>query len=152
MGWRRKELNLGQLVRQQHGTDASLIGCLSHTGTVAAAYEWDEDMQVRPVNPSMRDSYEYLMHQTGIPSFMLDLRKGHGAEELRKELMKKRSERFIGVIYRADTERMSHYMDVCLPEQFDALIWFDESKAVQPLEKKQPHTSKYFEESYPFGL
>jgi len=121
-------------------------------GTVAAANEWDADMQVMNVVPSLPDSYEFLAHQTGIKSFFLDLREGKCNEELREALMKKRLERFIGVIYRPDTERQSHYSHAILPEQFDGYVWFDETKAVRALEVHQPKTSLDFDQTYPFGV
>ncbi|KAE8441327.1 hypothetical protein EG329_005522 [Mollisiaceae sp. DMI_Dod_QoI] len=152
MGWHRGEINLGQLCREGYGDQVVSLGCGTHTGTVAAADEWDADMQVMNVNHSLPDSVENLAHETGIPSFLLDLRKGHCDEDLRIELMKKRLERFIGVIYRPDTERQSHYSHVVLPEQFDGYIWFDETKAVKALEVHQPKTPLEFDETYPFGM
>jgi erythromycin esterase-like protein len=152
MGWHRNELNIGQLLRQAFPKDVFSIGCGTYTGTVAAADEWDADMQVMNVVPSLPDSYEFLMHQTGIKSFWLDLRAGVCDEDLRKELMKKKLERFIGVIYRPDTERQSHYSHAILPEQFDGFLWFDETKAVKALEVHQPKTPLEFDETYPWGL
>jgi len=125
-----------------------LIGFGTHTGTVAAADDWDEPMQVKRVNPSRPDSYERLAHDSGVPRFLLDLRKG-AHDALREKLLPPRLERFIGVIYRPDTERWSHYSRCRIPRQFDAYVWFDETTAVTPLpvrEKAGP------EETYPFGL
>jgi erythromycin esterase-like protein len=152
MGWHRGELNLGQLAREAFGDEVVSLGCGTHTGTVAAADEWNGEMQIMNVVPSLADSYENLAHQTGIKSFFVDLRKGHCKEELREELMKKRLERFIGVIYRPDTERQSHYSHAILPEQFDGYIWFDETTAVKALEVHQPKTPLEFDETYPFGM
>jgi erythromycin esterase-like protein len=152
MGWYRHELNVGQLARESFGEEVVSLGCGTHTGTVAAADEWDGDMQIMKVLPSLSDSYESLAHQTGINSFFIDLRKGKCNEELRQQLMKKRLERFIGVIYRPDTERQSHYSHTVLPEQFDGYIWFDETKAVRALEKHQPKTPLDFDETYPFAM
>jgi erythromycin esterase-like protein len=152
MGWHRAELNLGQITRQAFGSEVISLGCGTHIGTVAAAYERDADMQVIKVRPSLPDSYENLAHQTGIKSFFVDLRKGKCTEELRRELMKKRLERFIGVIYRPDTERQSHYSHAILPDQFDVYIQFDETKAVMALEVHQPKAPLEFEETYPFAM
>ena len=128
MGRARGELNLGQLCREAHGDAARLIGFGTHTGTVAAASDWDAPMEVMRVNPSRPDSVERLAHDTGIPRFLLDLR-GEAVPDVAAEA---RLERFIGVIYRPDTERWSHYAEVVLREQFDAYVWFDETKAVTP--------------------
>ena len=129
MGRKRGEINLGQLCRERFGNEVAILGCGTHTGTVAAAHEWDDDMEVMQVNPSRKDSYERLAHEVGIESFLLDLRKEGCEEELRKELSKERLERFIGVIYRPDTELMSHYSGVMLAKQFDAYLWFNTTKA-----------------------
>jgi erythromycin esterase-like protein len=79
-------------------------------------------------------SYERVMHDTALPSFLLDLREGHAPSTLLHALAQPRLERFIGVVYRPNTERWSHYAEAVLPKQFNAFIWFDETKAVQLLE------------------
>lgn len=155
MGIRRNEVNIGQLCREKLGRDnVAIIGCGTHTGTVAAAHEWDDDMEVMKVKPSRGDSWEILAHDTGIPSFALDLRRDRIDSRFRTALAAEtnRLERFIGVIYRPDTERMSHYSQAYLHNQFDAYVWFDQTKAVRPLERIQPATPLGREETYPFGL
>lgn len=152
MGWAREELNIGQLCKETFGNQAVAIGCCTNTGTVAAARRWDGDMQVMQVRPGLPNSYEQLMHATGVKNFVLDLREGRCDEGLRKELMKKRLERFIGVIYAPHTERQSHYSSAVLPEQFDGLIWFDETRHVGALEVHQPQTALEFDETWPFGV
>ena len=109
-------------------------------------------MQIMKTNPGLPSSYEELMHATGTKNFVLDLRQGRCDAKLREGLMKRRLERFNGVIYRPDTERQSHYSSAILPEQFDALIWFNESRAVKTLEVHQPHTALGLDETWPFGL
>jgi protein-L-isoaspartate(D-aspartate) O-methyltransferase len=132
MGQTRHELNIGQLCRERFGNAAALIGFGTHHGTVAAANDWDGPMQVMPVRPAREDSYEHQMHLAGEPRFLLDLRPGvHDA--LLERLGHDRLERFIGVIYRPQTELQSHYASASLPSQFDAFVWFDESHAVTPL-------------------
>ncbi|KMU79591.1 erythromycin esterase [Coccidioides immitis RMSCC 3703] len=155
MGRQRDELNIGQLCRENLGREnVALIGCGTHTGTVTAAHNWDEDAEVMKVRPSRPDSWEYLAHQTGIPSFYLELRQGLVDPHVRQEIHKAspRLERFIGVIYRPATERMSHYSAADLANQLDGYIWFDESKGVRPLEMTQPRTPLGTDETYPFGL
>jgi erythromycin esterase-like protein len=129
MGRIREEINLGQLCRQNFGDEVAIVGCGTHTGTVAAAHEWDGNMNVMNVNPSRKDSYEWVAHEVGMESFLLDLRNGVCDKELREELSKERLERFIGVIYRPHTERWSHYSGAMLAKQFDAYLWFDKTKA-----------------------
>jgi len=147
MGWSREEHNIGQLCREHFGHDAVLVGFGTHTGTVAAATDWDGEMEVKQVRPSLPGSVERLSHDTGMPRFLLDLRSARS--ELRDALEEPRLERFIGVIYRPDTERWSHYAESSLPGQFDAWVWFDETEAVTPIATDV--TAKE-DETYPFGL
>jgi erythromycin esterase-like protein len=148
MGLVREEHNIGQLCREKFGKDAALIGLGTHTGTVACASDWDAPMEVKRVNPSRPDSYERLAHDSGVARFLLDVREGRH-DGLRQRLLEPRLERFIGVIYRPDTERWSHYSACSLPQQLDAYVWFDETAAVTPLATRQREGP---EETYPFGL
>jgi protein-L-isoaspartate(D-aspartate) O-methyltransferase len=147
MGAVRDELNIGQLCRERFGSEVALIGFGTHAGTVAAASDWDGAMEVKTVRPSQADSYEQLCHQSGMPRFLLDL--GRDAA-LRERLLHPRLERFIGVIYRPETELMSHYVEASLPQQFDAFVWFDETSAVTPLGPE--HARLGVPDTYPFGL
>ena len=124
------ELNLGQLVRQAHASSAYLIGFTTHTGTVTAATDWDEPAQRKRVKPSLPGSYERLFHDVGVAQFLLFL----DDPAIRRVLATPRLERAIGVIYRPDTERVSHYFNARLAEQFDAVIHIDETHALEPLE------------------
>uniref|UniRef100_A0A915E2N2 Erythromycin esterase n=1 Tax=Ditylenchus dipsaci TaxID=166011 RepID=A0A915E2N2_9BILA len=121
MGMKREELSLGQLCRQYYGDKAALIGFGTHTGTVAAADEWDGVMKVKPVNPSLNYSIERMCHETGLPSFLLDLRLERHPQ-LKEYLMEPWLERFIGVIYKPATELWSHYSKCLLAGQFDAYV------------------------------
>jgi erythromycin esterase-like protein len=149
MGQRRGELNIGQLTKERFKEKARLIGFGTHSGTVAAADDWDEPMRVKVVRPSLPDSYEWLSHESGVERFLLDLRQDEIDRDLRDALLEPRLERFIGVIYRPETERWSHYSSCILPRQFDAWVWFDETQAVTPLPGEQRPGE---EETYPFGL
>lgn len=149
MGAARDQLNIGQLCRQEFGDQAALIGFGTHIGTVAAADDWGDDMQVKRVRPSAAESYERLCHDAGIDRFLLDLREGRH-EALRHALMASRLQRFIGVIYRPESELVSHYSETLLPRQYDAFVWFDQSSAVTPLGPE--HARPGAPETYPFGL
>jgi protein-L-isoaspartate(D-aspartate) O-methyltransferase len=149
MGVVREQLNIGQLCRERIGAEAGLIGFGTHTGTVAAASDWDGTMEIKRVRPSHRDSYERLCHDAGVPRFLLDLAQGRH-DALRWRLLEPRLERFIGVIYRPETELMSHYSEASLPQQFDAFVWFDETSAVTPLGPQHARTG--VPDTYPFGL
>ncbi len=129
MGLLQDELNIGQLCGERFGWDAALIGFSTHSGTVAAASDWDGPMQIKKVQPSHRDSYERLMHDSE-GGRSLDMSRD---EAVRRRLLDAHIERFIRVIYRSDTELLSHYTTASLARQFDALVWFNETNAVTPL-------------------
>jgi protein-L-isoaspartate(D-aspartate) O-methyltransferase len=144
MGQVRGELNVGQLVKERFGDSARLIGFGTHDGTVAAASDWDAPMEVKDVRPSLEGSHERVSHDTGLERFLLDF----GEAEI-EDLDHSRLERFIGVIYRPETERWSHYAEAILPRQFDGWVWFDRTSAVTPLDGA---ASGGEGETYPFGL
>jgi protein-L-isoaspartate(D-aspartate) O-methyltransferase len=133
MGAARGEHNIGQLCRQALGDAAFSIGFGTHAGTVAAATDWDGPMQIKKVRPSHPSSYERLCHDADVPAFLLSLRYP-ARDAVRDELASPRLERAIGVIYRPETELQSHYFQAALPWQFDAYVWFDETRAVLALE------------------
>ncbi len=147
MGAVRGELNIGQLCREKFGDDCALIGFGTHGGTVAAATDWDGDMEVKRVRPSREDSYERLCHDSGVRRFLLDLGDD---QALRQRLREPRLERFIGVIYRPETEVMSHYAEASLSQQFDGFVWFDETAAITPLGKE--HHRPGPADTFPFGM
>jgi protein-L-isoaspartate(D-aspartate) O-methyltransferase len=144
----RGEFNIGQLVRQEYGDDAYLVGFGTDHGTVAAASEWGGPMEIKQVQPSHIDSYERVCHETMTDNFLLPLRKPL-LEITRNKLLSERLERAIGVIYRPETELQSHYFYASLPRQFDEYIWFDETRAVEPLTRE---TIKDMPDTFPFGL
>jgi protein-L-isoaspartate(D-aspartate) O-methyltransferase len=148
MGQVRDELNIGQLCREHYGDQAALVGFGTNTGSVAAASNWDEPMQVMQVNPSLAGSVERSFHDAGVGRCLADLRDGQHPE-LRERLEATQLERFIGVIYRPDTERWSHYTDAELSRQFDAYVWFDRTRAITPLTHEHGHGMP---ETWPFGL
>ena len=152
MGQRRGELNIGQLAKEKWDSKARLIGFGTHSGTVAAADDWDEPMQIKQIRPSLPQSHERASHDSALPRFLLDLRSGAVGREVGEALLEPRLERFIGVIYRPETERWSHYSDAILARQFDAWVWFDETHAVNALPGEQRPGLRREDETYPFGL
>lgn len=127
----RGQLNVGQLCRQRFGAAAFLVGFGTDHGTVAAAHDWDGPMERMHVRAAHPESYERLCHDSGVAAFVLQLREPKRAD-VRAELLAPRLERAIGVVYRPTTELQSHYFHASLPVQFDAWIWFDETRAVHP--------------------
>ncbi|HET7191927.1 MAG TPA: protein-L-isoaspartate(D-aspartate) O-methyltransferase [Pseudolabrys sp.] len=144
----RGEHNIGHLCRQEFGDDAYLIGFGTNSGTVAAASEWDGPIEIKKVQPALPKSYERLCHATGHAHFTLGLRNRSeltGAGGLGKPQL----ERAIGVIYRPETERASHYFQAILPRQFDEYIWFDDTRAVTPIDTA---VLAGLPDTYPFGV
>ncbi len=146
MGW-AGEFNIGELCRNAWGREAVLIGMGTDRGEVAAADNWDEPMRIKQVLPSRRDSWEQVFLQTGLPASFTDWRDDTG--ELRAALSATLLERAIGVIYRPESERQSHYFEAVLAEQFDAWIWLAETHAVTPLGSSPPRSGE--DETWPFG-
>ena len=126
----RGELNIGQLTRQRHGSDAVLVGFLTFQGEVLAASEWDEPGREQTLRPALPESFAALLHATGIPDFVLLMRAGADATRV---LSAERLERAVGVVYVPRTERQSHYFVARLGRQFDAAVYFDVTEAVRPL-------------------
>jgi protein-L-isoaspartate(D-aspartate) O-methyltransferase len=149
MGQVRGEHNIGQLSRSRFGEDAALIGFGTDRGTVAAASDWDGPMEIKRVRPARDDSYEGRSRDADIPAFFLETGPGQ-KERVRSELAEPLLERAIGVIYRPETEFLSHYFQAELARQFDAWIWFTETRAVAV--QKTAYAGAGPDETYPFGL
>src|SRR6266496_3162811 len=143
------ELNVGQLVRERYGPEAMLIGFMTYKGTVTAASEWDAAAERKRVRPALEDSYEAAFHEVSMPNFLLPLRDSGPASIAVRD---PRLERAIGVIYLPQTERQSHYFDARLSDQFDAVIHFDETRALQPLEREALWESGEPPETFPTGV
>ncbi|MEW5849470.1 MAG: erythromycin esterase family protein [Myxococcota bacterium] len=141
------EWNVGQLTRERHGDDVVILGFTTHHGMVAAADNWDANVQHKVVRPALANSYEDAFHLTGIPSFAVVMQG-----EAEAALMPSRLERAIGVVYRPDSERASHYFHATLPRQFDVVIHFDETRAVDPLDRAGLWLEAEPAETYPSGL
>jgi erythromycin esterase-like protein len=124
------ELNVGQLMRERHGGATALVGFLTYTGEVFAAPDWDRPGRVYDVRPAIPGSFSDVLHDAGARDFLLVLRGGGRAAE---ELAVPRLERAIGVVYRPETERQSHYFTARLSQQFDAVVFVDTTAAVTPL-------------------
>lgn len=140
------ELNVGQLVRQRYDHDAYLIGFSTYTGSVTAADDWDGPALRKRVNPALRGSHEEVLHEISPTNYYLTF------PDAKEDLYEPRLQRAIGVIYRPDTERLSHYFHAQLPKQFDAMIHFDRTRAVEPLERGGTWHSAEPPETYPSGM
>jgi erythromycin esterase-like protein len=149
MGQARGELNLGQLVRERLGEESFLVGFTTHDGSVTAASDWDAEAEFKRVNPSRGDSIEGVLHATGLGRFLLPLRD---EPRLAAALAHPLLERAIGVIYRPDTERQSHYFHAQVARQFDALVHVDRTRALEPLDQGASRHTAEAPETYPAGL
>jgi erythromycin esterase-like protein len=144
------EWNVGQLVRERWGNDTRLIGFSTYAGEVSAASDWDQPVERKQVRPALPGSFEALFHVAlGGGDFLLPLR---GDDRLGEALSETRLERAIGVVYRPETERISHYFTARLPEQFDAILHFDITQAVEPLDRTPGWDLGEPPETYPFGV
>lgn len=143
------ELNVGQLVRERFGKEALLVGFTTYDGTVTAASGWDAPAERKTVRPALPESYEAVFHDTGIPRFMVCFGK---EREQVAPLVASRLERAIGVIYMPETERVSHYFHALLPGQFDVVLHFDRTRAVEPLERTMGWVQGEPPETYPFAV
>jgi erythromycin esterase-like protein/predicted phosphoribosyltransferase len=136
------ELNLGQLVRERVGEQALLVGFTTYSGTVTAASDWGAPAERKRVRPALPGSWEELLHETSVERFLLDAWTLKG----------RRLERAIGVVYRPETERISHYFRAQIAGQFDAVIHIDETTAVEPLEISSEWERGELPETYPTGV
>lgn len=143
------ELNVGQLIRERYGSEAVLVGFSTYRGTVTAASNWDGPAERKRVRPALAGSYEAVFHNVGEADFLLRLRDGGDAMN---GLREPRLERAIGVIYLPQTERASHYFYASIPDQFDAVLHFDQTRAVEPLERTAPWEAGEVAETFPYGI
>ena len=150
---RRGEVNVGQLVREQYGEDAVLIGFTTYSGTVTAASDWGAPYERKTVRPALPGSFEWLFHSIDVPRFSLLL---DNAQESLADLQRDQLERAIGVIYLPETERISHYFYARLMDQFNAVMHIDHTHALQPLERtelwERGEEGGEVPETYPSGL
>jgi erythromycin esterase-like protein/predicted phosphoribosyltransferase len=145
----RGELNVGQLTREKYGHEAVLVGFTTHHGTVTAASDWGKPAERKRVRPALAGSYEALFHTTGRDRFLLI---PNDSDAVAQQLSAPRLERAIGVIYRPETERQSHYFRARLTDQFDAVLHFDETRAVKPLETTAEWEAGELPETFPFAV
>jgi len=149
---RSGEWTVGQLARERYGEQTRLIGFSTYEGSVTAASNWDGMAERKRVRPALPGSYEALFHDTEIDCFYLPLTGPQANKAVSAGLTAERLERAIGVIYRPETERQSHYFHASLPRQFDAVLHFDTTTAVEPLERSGRWEGGEVPETFPGGL
>jgi erythromycin esterase-like protein len=144
----RGELNVGQLARQRYGNECLLVGLTTYDGRVTAASDWGNPPERKRVRPALPGSYEELLHTVAIPAYWV----ATADPALGATLREPRLERAIGVIYRPETERQSHYFEARLADQFDAVIHFDRTRALEPLEPTALWDKGEPPETFPTGV
>jgi erythromycin esterase-like protein len=144
----RGEVNIGQLAKEKYGDECLNIGFSTARGTVTAASDWDGPLETKTVREPLPGSYEELFTSLKTREFALDLYK----PEIAKALKEERLQRAIGVIYRPETERWSHYFHAELPRQFDFMIHIDETHALEALPTFPHERPGELDETYPYGL
>jgi erythromycin esterase-like protein len=152
----RGEWNLGQLVREHYPGEAMLLGFSTHHGHVSAASGWDQAPEHKRVVAGLPGSWEDVLHQTagqtGQGNFLLPLTPHADHAELCKLTQAERLQRAIGVIYRPEAERQSHYFFTTLADQFDALLHLDSTSALRPLDEGWVASGEEVPETYPSGI
>jgi erythromycin esterase-like protein len=143
------EWNVGQLAREKWRDETRLIGFTTYTGTVTAATDWGGPHEIKRIRTALPESWEALFHSLEIPSFLLSLRDD---EKLKQQLNGERLERAIGVIYRPETERMSHYFGARLADRFDAVFHLDLTSAIAPLPHAEEEQTEEVPETFPSGV
>jgi erythromycin esterase-like protein len=145
----RGELNIGQLMRERHGREVVNVGFTTYTGTVTAASQWGAPAERKRVRPALTDSHEALLHASRLPAFLLcPLASGESGRAMGEP----RLERAIGVIYRPQSERESHWFAARPAQQYDALVHLDVTRAVEPLERDATWDLGEPPETYPSSL
>jgi len=143
-----KEINLGQLLREQLGLEKTFnIGFGTSVGTVTASRKWEEPGYLYDLRPGIQHSYEKLFQTVASTSssknFMLFFRSNAKEDDLVDDQVvnylskKSRYHRYIGVIYKPTTQKLSHCSMVRLPQEFDAYIYLDTTSAVVPLDNME---------------
>lgn len=137
--------NLGQLARERRADDGVvLVGFAGHRGAVVAASSWGAPAERLPVPPGRDGSAEDLMHRAlgDEPSLLVFAETYDQPRWLRTSL----DHRAIGVVYHPEQERWGNYVPSTLGDRYDALLWFGETTALEPLhaepaEDPEPETA-----------
>ncbi len=140
-------LNLGQLARERHADDGvMLVGFAGHRGSVIAAPAWGDPPRRTPVPPALAGTHEDLLHRAlGQPSLLTFPERRDGAW-----LAGRRGHRAIGVVYEPEAERRGNWVPTVMGERYDALLSFDETDALHPLQSEEPRRRGELE-TYPWS-
>lgn len=141
-------VNVGQLVREQHEEEGVVsVGFGSYKGSVIAGREWGGVMRKMPVPNAVKGSWEYFLHYTGNEkNKLIMLNKIKDEEEIGMHI----GHRAIGVVYNPEHEQYGNYVPTILPMRYDAFIFLDETRALNPLHIIPD--GNQVPETFPFGV
>ncbi|GHA56144.1 erythromycin esterase family protein [Pontibacter akesuensis] len=122
-------VNVGQLVREQYGPEnVCIVGFGTYTGTVLAAPSWGSPVQVMKVPQAKRNSWEWILHNQEPPNKLIFL----DALGQNSFFQRRIGHRAIGVVYNPNAES-GNYVPSVLPDRYNAFVFIDRTKALQPL-------------------
>lgn len=147
---KKGEFNIGQLAKESYGNGSVSVGFTTYSGTVTAATKWGDKGKMQYINPALPGSYENLFHSTKLNNFILPLNQSEKIYSALCELYL--LERAIGVIYRPETERISHYFNAILPQQFDIVCHVDTTTAIESLLDQDIVEEEELPDTFPTGL
>jgi erythromycin esterase-like protein len=131
-------VNVGQLLRERHGTDdVVLVGFGGFRGGVIAGEEWGAQMRRMPVPAARSGSLESLLHGLVGEDALIVVPRGDVPEWLGRRL----DHRAIGVVYRPERERWGNYVPTVLGQRYDAFLYLEDTSPLQPLhlERAEEH-------------
>jgi erythromycin esterase-like protein len=140
-------LNLGQLARERHGTqDVVVVGFGGYRGGVIAGDSWGAPMRRLPVPPAKEGSVEALLHeQVGRNALLVFPRVDRPGW-----LTARRDHRAIGVVYAPSQERWGNYVPTVLGDRYDAFVYLDDTRPLQPLHLEPPAQAEL--DTWPYAV
>ena len=140
-------VNVGQLVREAHAEEGVvLVGFSSYRGSVIAGEEWGAEMEEMEVPPARAGSWEQILHDAAAEDRLLIFE-----EEEPDFMTEPRGHRAIGVVYDPDAERWGNYVSTVLPFRYDALLYLDRTRALEPLHMRARDDGEA-PETFPSGM
>jgi erythromycin esterase-like protein len=140
-------INVGQILNELHRDEGVYsVGFGSYQGTVIAAREWGDVMQIMKVPEAAKHSWEYELHRLNAKDRIVFMNQNVKADIGDKKL----GHRAIGVVYHPKYEYLGNYVPSEMPYRYNAFIYLDETSALHPLHLKSD--VRQLPETYPFGL
>jgi len=122
-------INSGQLARQRLGQDqVLLVGFATRQGELLAGSSWGSARQTMTMPPALAESFEAWMHEAGLSRALLLFAAARDQELF----LRPGFQRAIGVTYDPRDDR-GNYVPTVLPLRYDALLYFDETTALDGL-------------------